>query len=272
MRRTRRRTRRRVNRSYSHHRRNQYKNHKGRANRKNNHYADKKGKSGWSNSNNKKNSSVNRDCKNRSRGSSPSSSRSRSGGSRRGGGRRRSSRGTGVRQHVPNLITIARLAALPFATSALLQGDRARTLAIVGFIALSDWLDGFLARLWKVESAFGSVIDPLADKLTQLVLLALLAFGGRAEFGSIPGWLAGLVFARELFLVYGALRIRGHKGVVKIKALWAGKVSTVLVFALLLVALIHAPQDWINGIAWLTAPIVVLSAVQYARAGAQQVR
>jgi CDP-diacylglycerol--glycerol-3-phosphate 3-phosphatidyltransferase len=177
-----------------------------------------------------------------------------------------------VRQHLPNIITIGRLAALPFAASALLLGDRPLTLALVGFIALSDWLDGFLARRWNVQSAFGAVLDPLADKLTQLVLLALLAFGGRAEFGSIPSWLAGLVFARELFLVYGALRIRGRKGTVKIEALWAGKFSTALVFILLIVALLNAPQLWVDMLAWAAAPLVVLSGAQYARAGFQQVR
>jgi CDP-diacylglycerol--glycerol-3-phosphate 3-phosphatidyltransferase len=177
-----------------------------------------------------------------------------------------------VRRHLPNLITILRLAALPLAAWALLRGNRPWTLGTVGFIALSDWLDGYLARRWNVTSPFGAVLDPLADKLTQFTLLALLAFGGRPEFGAIPGWFAGLIFARELFLVYGALRIRLAKGSVEIRARWEGKLSTALVFVLLFAALLSAPQLWIDLLSLCTAPLVVVSAVQYYRAGAAQVR
>ena len=177
-----------------------------------------------------------------------------------------------MKSHLPNLITIARLAALPFAASALLLGDQPLTLALVGFIALSDWLDGFLARRWNAQSAFGAAMDPIADKLTQFTLLALLAFGGRPEFGAIPPWLAGLVFARELILVYGALRIRGRKGNVTIQPRWEGKLSTLLIFVLLLIALLSVPQPWIDVLAWVTAPLVVLSTIQYWRAGMAQVR
>ena len=177
-----------------------------------------------------------------------------------------------MRQHLPNIITCLRLAALPFAAFALLRGDRTLTLAIVGFIAFSDWLDGFLARRWNVSSPLGAFLDPLADKLTQFTLLMLLAFGGRAEFGTSPGWFAGLVLAREIWLVYGALRIRLHKGSVEIKARWEGKLSTVLVFTLLFIALLNGPQLWTDVLAYATAPLVVVSAVQYYLAGIAQVK
>jgi len=177
-----------------------------------------------------------------------------------------------MKRHLPNIITALRLAALPAAAWALLRGDQPLTLGIVGFIAFSDWLDGFLARRWNVSSKVGAVLDPLADKLTQLTLLVLLAFGGRAEFGSIPGWFAGLILAREIWLVYGALRIRFHKGSVEIKARWEGKLSTVLVFALLFAALLNAPQLWLDLLCYATAPLIVVSAVQYYRVGRAQVR
>lgn len=177
-----------------------------------------------------------------------------------------------MHRHIPNVITALRLAALPVAAWALLKGDRPLTLTLVGLIALSDWLDGFLARRWNVASRFGAILDPLADKLTQFTLLVLLAFGGRAEFGTIPGWFAGLVLAREIWLVYGALRIRLHKGSVEIKARWEGKLSTLLVFVLLFAALLNAPQLWLDLLCYATAPLIVISAVQYYRAGRAQVR
>jgi cardiolipin synthase len=177
-----------------------------------------------------------------------------------------------VRRHLPNAITALRLFALPFAAWALLRGDRPLTLSLVAFIAASDWLDGFLARRWNVQSPVGRVLDPIADKLTQLTLLALLAFGGRAEFGAIPGWFAGLVFARELFLVYGTLRIRLHKGDVRIEPRLEGKLSTALVFAILLLALFDVPERWLRVLAYATMPVVIASAIRYYRDGIAQVR
>jgi len=167
-------------------------------------------------------------------------------------------------------VTALRIGALPCASVALLRGDRAWTLGLVAFIAFSDWLDGFLARLWNVRSPVGAILDPLADKLTQLTLLALLAFGGRAEFGAIPDWFAALVFARELFLVYGALRVRALEGDVTIHPRWEGKLSTVLVFGLLGIALVDVPQPYVDGLAYVTAPVVVAAAVRYYRDGKAQ--
>lgn len=175
-------------------------------------------------------------------------------------------------RHLPNVITIARLAMLPFAAHMLLAGNRPVTLLLVAVIAISDWLDGFLARRWNATSPFGAVMDPLADKLTQFTLLALLAFGGRPEFGSIPVWLAGLVFARELFLVYGALRIRQRRGNVTIRAQWEGKASTAFVFVLLLLALFDIGQRWVDLLSYAATLLIILSTLRYYRDGAAQVR
>ncbi len=83
-------------------------------------------------------------------------------------------------------------------------------LALTLFVAaaLTDWLDGYLARLWKIESDFGRLFDPLADKL-----LVTVAFIGLLGAGLLPVWFVSLVVARE-FLITGIRLVAGQKGVV----------------------------------------------------------
>lgn len=165
-----------------------------------------------------------------------------------------------------------RFALLPCVAWTFLHGDRGMTFGVLAAIALSDWLDGFLARRWNASSALGAVLDPIADKLAQVTLLVLLAWGGRAEFGTVPRWFVALVIGRDLFLVYGALRVRTRLGRVTIKARWQGKLSTLLVFGILFAALVPAPQRITDVLAWVTAPIVVASAVRYYLDGLAQAR
>jgi CDP-diacylglycerol--glycerol-3-phosphate 3-phosphatidyltransferase len=83
-------------------------------------------------------------------------------------------------------------------------------LAVALFVgaALTDWLDGHLARRWKIESDFGRLFDPLADKL-----LVAVAFIGLLGAGLLPVWFVSLVVARE-FLITGMRLVAGQKGVV----------------------------------------------------------
>ncbi len=110
-------------------------------------------------------------------------------------------------------------------------------LALTLFVAaaLTDWLDGHLARLWKIESDFGRLFDPLADKL-----LVAVAFIGLLGAGLLPVWFVSLVVARE-FLITGIRLVAGQKGVV-LSAEKVGKHKTVTqmvtaILALLLLAL-----------------------------------
>jgi len=153
-----------------------------------------------------------------------------------------------------------------------LQGDRTLTFGLLAFIALSDWLDGFLARRWNASTRLGALLDPIADKLAQVTLLVLLAWGGRAEFGTVPRWFVAVVIGRDLFLLYGALRVRARLGSVEIKARWQGKLSTLLVFVILFGALVPVPRLATDALAWITAPIVVAAAWRYFQDGLRQTR
>ena len=142
-------------------------------------------------------------------------------------------------------------------------------LALILFVsaALTDWLDGHLARKWKIESDFGRLFDPLADKL-----LVVVAFVGLLGAGLLPVWFVSLVVARE-FLITGIRLVAGQKGVV-LAAEKVGKHKTVTqmltaILGLLLLALDPGHQTgrlFLEVAIWITALVTAGSGLWYLRA------
>lgn len=104
---------------------------------------------------------------------------------------------------VPNLLTYGRIAAVPALVGCFyVEGNLANWLALTVFLAASftDFLDGYLARVWQQQTALGQVLDPIADKL--LVAAALLML---VDSGVIGGWslLAAIVILSREILVSG---------------------------------------------------------------------
>jgi CDP-diacylglycerol--glycerol-3-phosphate 3-phosphatidyltransferase len=137
--------------------------------------------------------------------------------------------------NLPNLLTLLRILAVPVVVVALLDGTpHGDTFAAIVFAlaALTDGLDGYIARSRDSITTFGKLMDPLADKL--LITAALVSL---VSLGRLPAWVAMVIIARELAVT--VLRsIAAERGVV-IAASWMGKVKTVLqigaVFGLILV-------------------------------------
>ena len=176
---------------------------------------------------------------------------------------------------IPDWLTLARVAAT-FVLLILLQTCAhppvplwTAWLALVLFVAaaLTDWLDGHLARKWKIESDFGRLFDPLADKL-----LVVVAFVGLLGAGLLPVWFVSLVVARE-FLITGIRLLAGQKGVV-LAAEKVGKHKTVTqmvtaILGLLLLALDPAHPTgriFLEAAIWITALITAGSGLWYLRA------
>jgi CDP-diacylglycerol--glycerol-3-phosphate 3-phosphatidyltransferase len=115
------------------------------------------------------------------------------------------------RPMVPNGLTIARIAIVPLIAWLLIEnGGESMAAAILFAIAsLSDAYDGFLARRWRVESVFGALTDPFADKLLVLASLGALAAAGR-----VPWWIFALVGARELWVTILRAHARRHGAVI----------------------------------------------------------
>ena len=113
---------------------------------------------------------------------------------------------------IPNFLTIARLLAAPAVAVMFLYFTRpwADWFALTIFVlaALTDWADGFLARAWKQETKFGTMLDPIADK--AMVVIALMVIIG---YSSMSAWLvlpATVILFREVF-VSGLREFLGDK-------------------------------------------------------------
>jgi CDP-diacylglycerol--glycerol-3-phosphate 3-phosphatidyltransferase len=201
----------------------------------------------------------------------------------------------GVRRSLPNALTVARLvlAGAFFATitASLRMGphpDRAfwGNLAVGLFVvaALTDLLDGHLARRWQVVSGFGRIMDPFVDKVLVLGAFVFLASprfavpseGDYERFRMLTGvqsWMVTVILARELFVtsVRGVLVGRG----VAFGAEWAGKAKMVLqsvaVPVCLLIAVnesLGASRGWTvtrDVLVWSTVVVTLWSAWPYVR-------
>ena len=165
-----------------------------------------------------------------------------------------------VRRRIPNALTIARFAAIPiFAWLFLEAGDGPAWGAGVFFAgaALTDQLDGYLARRWHVESSFGKVADPLADRLMIGVAVVLLWIEGR-----IPLVAMLIVLARDLVLVFGYKVVipRGYRFEVS----FLGKVATWVLYASLCFLIVTAEGTaWPLVVFWIGVALAVAAGVQY---------
>ena len=103
---------------------------------------------------------------------------------------------------LPNILTMIRLIAAPMVAVMFLYFTRpyADWAALILFVgaALTDWLDGFLARAWKQESKLGAMLDPIADK--SMVVIALLVLAGVFDLDALILLPAILIVFREVFV------------------------------------------------------------------------
>ncbi|MBV9819296.1 MAG: CDP-alcohol phosphatidyltransferase family protein [Solirubrobacterales bacterium] len=122
---------------------------------------------------------------------------------------------------IPNAIGYLRLAGIPvFLVIALSSGDGQSVAAVVLFLAigLSDYLDGFAARLTGQYSRLGALLDPIVDRLL-IISGMVVAF----DFSLLPRWAICIVVARELFML-GLSRYGLSRGV-ELEINWAGRIG-----------------------------------------------
>ncbi|MYD44704.1 MAG: CDP-diacylglycerol--glycerol-3-phosphate 3-phosphatidyltransferase [Gammaproteobacteria bacterium] len=138
--------------------------------------------------------------------------------------------------YVPNAVTLIRIACIPLFVLIYVITEEWHWVAglLFGFAAATDWLDGYIARKWEVDSKFGAFLDPVADKLIVITALVLLVGSYASVWITIP---AIVICARELFV--SALREwmaeMNRRSIVNVSLV--GKVKTAIqmiaIFALL---------------------------------------
>ncbi len=160
---------------------------------------------------------------------------------------------------VPNALTIGRLIALPVLVW-MLTRVHGTTDAVVAWtfaaVAITDLIDGFLARLLGAETAFGRLADPFADRMLVAVgLIGLIAIDRLPPVGPL------IVFGRDVIVVGAVIALR-HSGLdVRVNLL--GKLSSLLVMASISLALLSTAQ-WIDVLFWGAVVLSIVTFVQYA--------
>jgi cardiolipin synthase len=123
---------------------------------------------------------------------------------------------------LPNIITFGRLLCIPFVVYYLLFERFKYALVFFMIAAVSDALDGFLARKMKAQSELGAYLDPLADKLLFLCTFVALSY-----LNAIPFWFAVLSISRDVFIVLGYYVARKiYKIEMEVRPLFISKVNT----------------------------------------------
>ena len=138
--------------------------------------------------------------------------------------------------NLPNKITVFRILMIPFFVACMLIKEIPYNEIIAGVIfiiaALSDLVDGKIARRFNLVTNFGKFMDPLADKL--LVQSALLCFVAN---GLLPAWIAIVIMSRE-FIISGFRLVAADKGIV-IAAGYLGKLKTVFQMVMSVMLIFH---------------------------------
>ena len=165
--------------------------------------------------------------------------------------------------NVPNVITLIRGLLIPVLAYALGTRDYDLAFAIFVFCAVSDLVDGWIARRFNLRTRFGAVADPLADKLTMLATTLLLAWQAW-----LPWWFALLVVMRDVVIVSGAVAYHFHVGHVEMSPTRLSKANTAIEFVLLAGVLAIAAELvdsglWLTVLLWTCTMTVLASGVQY---------
>lgn len=143
-------------------------------------------------------------------------------------------------KHIPNILTVIRFLLIPFIILYIFTGNYLLAFIFFTISGITDIADGFIARKFNLVSNFGKLMDPLADKLTQISTLASLGITH-----IIPIWILVIVILKEFIMICGASFLYGKDVVVYSK--WYGKLATVLFYIAIVVSLLLT-QFNINGI------------------------
>jgi cardiolipin synthase len=166
-------------------------------------------------------------------------------------------------RHLPNLICLARIALVWPTLDALRGGAYSAALALFVIAALSDGLDGYLAKRFGWTSAIGRILDPVADKL---LLMSVFIVGAWLEL--IPWWLSAAVVARDVMIGLGAFVYRLWFGPLHGRPTVLSKINTAAQLIYVALVLLRAaagqpPPAIMETAAFLTLATTVLSGAHY---------
>jgi cardiolipin synthase len=165
-------------------------------------------------------------------------------------------------RQLPNLITSIRILLIVPIALALAHHQLFTTLWLFGAAAVSDGVDGFLAKRFGWQTELGGILDPVADKLMLATVFVMLAF-----LGSVPFWLTTAVIARDCIIVLGAVSYRVLLGPVDARPSRVSKLNTLCQVTFILVVIgtqqFSWPPVWALWLGALVFVTVVVSGIDY---------
>ncbi len=141
------------------------------------------------------------------------------------------------KENLPNILSLSRIAVVPLLIVLLYFDNRLLNLFTAGLIvlaAITDGIDGYLARKYNLVTVLGKLLDPIADKLLIVVIMVMLVYLNRA-----PAWMVCLILSREI-AVTGLRAVVAEQGVI-IAASRSAKYKTVFQIVAIVSLTIHYP-------------------------------
>lgn len=165
--------------------------------------------------------------------------------------------------NLPNILSLARLFSVPLAVWLLLAEEFAVTFWLFGAAALSDALDGYLAKRLDIETRLGKIIDPLADKTLLVSVYVALGF-----LGHIPDWLVIMVVFRDVIIVGGYMLLHLMEVAPGIRPIGISKLNTASQIMLVVAVLLQlgfgmVDASLIEALIWITAGTTLASGAVY---------
>lgn len=166
---------------------------------------------------------------------------------------------------IPNFLSVLRIILTLFFVVSVINSSAGTALSIFFIAAISDFLDGYIARRFKLESVIGSVLDPLADKFLMITSYLFLGL-----MGLIPALLSAIVILRDIIILSVVSLCKHFKVELKFHPLYSSKVNTTLqlIYVILILAcwyfIIDVPSV-LNVCAMIVGVSTVYSALDYVR-------
>jgi cardiolipin synthase (CMP-forming) len=163
-------------------------------------------------------------------------------------------------KHIPNLLSLARLALAPYVFVLLVRREYRAVLVLFAIAGLTDFLDGVAARKFGSTSRLGAALDPIADKVLLSGTFLTLALTG-----AIETWVAAVALGRDVLILAAAGVLYLAKSRRSFPpSLW-GKISTVVQIAFVLVIVGQVGGGIFVALKWATVALALVSGADYAR-------
>jgi CDP-diacylglycerol--glycerol-3-phosphate 3-phosphatidyltransferase len=170
---------------------------------------------------------------------------------------------------LPNALTILRLALIPIFVVLMVRAGHSPSWpagVAFGIAGITDQVDGFLARRWHVESRFGQLADPLADRLMIDAAVILLAYYDRLPWAGLA-----VILGRDVLLLAGSVLL-APRGV-EVEVNTVGKAATWILYAAIFFRIvIDSATRWPLYLFWAGLALAVVAAVFYIRTARRELR